>query len=141
MGRFSRWAESVFHILCGARIALPPALLLLCTYGWCLMNPAQPNYFQAKLRRMFDFSGPSVLTWRAVAVGLFGIGMAVIGALQPFLRRSPDGGFADAWREKAEEASGKFWDRGRPAPSKESITLSDPTYSGTSTDIFSDDER
>jgi hypothetical protein len=140
MGRFSRWAESVFYILRGARIALPSALLVLCIYGWFLMNPAQPNYFQAKLRRMFGYPGPGVLTWRTVGVVLFAIGIAVIGAWRPFLRRSPDGGFADDWRKKA-EASGKFGDRVRPAPSNENITLSDPTYSGTSTDIFSFDEK
>ncbi|HEY7090136.1 MAG TPA: hypothetical protein VH518_18710, partial [Tepidisphaeraceae bacterium] len=91
-------------------------------------------------RRMFAFPGPGVLTWRAVGFVLFGIGIAVIEALLPFLRRSPDGCFADDWRKKA-EASGKFGDRVRPAPSNENITLSDPTYSGTSTDIFSFDEK
>ncbi len=87
MRSFSRRANSMFHILCGAGIALPPALLLLFIYGMCLTDPTSPDYYQAKIQRMLHFPDPGKLTWPALCGTLFGIGVAVVGGLRPFFIR------------------------------------------------------
>lgn len=87
---FSRGKESLFYILCGAGFALPPALLLLFIYGMCLTNPARPDYYSAKIRMLFSFPDPGVLTWLAISGVLFGISIAIVGVLRPFLRKRED---------------------------------------------------
>jgi hypothetical protein len=138
MRNFSRWADSVFHILCGAGIALPPALLLLFAYHLNLTDPRRPDYHMNKIRLMFSDTG--FLAWPAAAGVLFGIGIAVVGGLRAFLREPQGEDFADAWREKAGAASGRFRDRVRPVPSERSITPIAPMESDTSTDILASDE-
>lgn len=86
MRSLSRLKASLFFILCGAGIALPPVLLLLVSYAVCLTDPARPDYYSRKIQRMFCFPDPGVLTWPALCGVLFGIGIAVIGGLRAFVR-------------------------------------------------------
>jgi hypothetical protein len=122
MSRFNRRAESVFDIRCGARTALAPLFLLLIVYGMCLISPAQPNSFWASIGKMFNFPGAGVLAWRAVYGVLFVVGIAIIGELLQFPRRSPEDDLPAAASEKEGKASGKYYERVRTAPRKESIT-------------------
>jgi hypothetical protein len=131
----NRWAESVFYILRGAGIALPPALLLLFIYSMYLADPTRPDVIRMKNRLMFHPLGLSVLIWMAVGGVMFGIAIMVIGGLRPFLGRSLSEGFADAWSEKAEKASGRLSDSICTVPSEGSVT---PV--GTSTQIVPADK-
>jgi hypothetical protein len=122
MRTFNRWAESVYYILRGAGIALPPSLLLLFIYGMCLTDSTRPDYMQMKNRVLFHPLGLSVLIWMAVGGMMFGIGIAVIGGLRPFLRESSSEGFADAGGEKTEQVSERLSDSVCMVPSEGSIT-------------------
>jgi hypothetical protein len=86
------------------------------------MSLALPNHFWARIGNMFIFPAPGELTWRAVCGVLFVVGIAIIGDLLPFPRKSPDDDFAAACRKKAEEARSKYCERVCTAPRKESIT-------------------
>lgn len=88
MRGFSKWAESVIRILLGGAIIFPPAVLLLTVYGLCLTDPNRPDYYEAKIRKMF-LQPDGFLTWPCVAVVLFGVGVAVVGGVWPFLRKPP----------------------------------------------------
>jgi hypothetical protein len=122
MSRFNRRAESVVDIRCGARTALPPLFLLLIVYGICLMSPAQPNNFWERIGKMFTFPDAGVLMWRAVCGVLFVVGIAIIGDLLQFPRKTPEDDLPAAGREKEGKASGKYYERTRMAPRKVRIT-------------------
>jgi len=134
---FSKWAESILRILLGGAIIFPPALLLLIVYGLCLTDPSQPDYHEAKIRRMFSFPDPGFLTWPCAAVVLFGIGVAIVGGIRPFLRKPPGGSFAGTWREKAEAARGKFGHVAGLEKGKGRITPDCSKNSASSADTFS----
>lgn len=85
----NRWVSSLCGVLLGIALCLPPASLLLIVYGLCLTNPSSPDYYTAKLRMMFWNTDAAFLTWPSVGVLFFGLSVAVIRGVRPFLDRPP----------------------------------------------------
>jgi len=103
----NRWVSSLCGILLGCAICLPPGLLLLLIYGLCLTNPAQSDYHTTKLRMMFRFPDPGIVTWMGVVGVFFGVWVIICRGVQPFLGRPPVR-LSNAWRQDIRSAQEVF---------------------------------
>ena len=87
--RINRWVSSLCGILLGLGLCIPPFFLLVLMYGLCLTDPSRPDYYTAKLWMMFWNTDLVLFTWPSVGMLLFGLSVAVIRGLRPFLNVPP----------------------------------------------------
>ena len=129
MWRRVQGARSLYAALLGDVLAVFPALILLLIYGFCLTDPSRLV--------MFCCLDPGFWTWPLLAVILFGVGVAAVGAIWSFLQKPLGSGFVGDWREKAEAARGKFGDVAGLVKGKGRITPGSPADGGSLADTFS----
>ena len=96
--RRNRWSARLLGIVQGFSLCIFPAFLLILSYGLCLTEPSSPDYYTAKLWMMFWNTELAFFTWPSAGVLLFGLFVAVVRRIRPFLDGPPTGLSAN-WRD------------------------------------------
>jgi hypothetical protein len=122
MRRNKAWHEYVSGDLCWMGIAVLAAgvLFILFFRAASMIDPRRPDGYDEMI---LFLASNSFLTIPCAVFVLLGINVAVVRGVRLFLRKAPDDGFADIWREKADAARGRFRDVTRSPDQKTPFKL------------------
>jgi hypothetical protein len=109
-------------------------LVILFFRAASMIDPRRPNDYDPMIVCLASYS---FLAIPCAAVVLFGLGMAIADAVEPFLRKPWAEDFAGTCGEKAEPSRGRLLDPSGPVKGKGRIIPDCPKNGGSSANTFS----